>query len=69
MSPFWIVVGENNGPSRWPFRHPTQDAAIAESVRLARTIGGNFFVMEAQVFTRKNDVTVTRIADDSNIPF
>lgn len=69
MKPFWIVVSEARGPANWPLRHPTQDSAIAESVRLARSNGGAFYVMEAQMVTEKRDIVTRRIADDQEIPF
>lgn len=69
MTPFWIVVSDSRGPACWPCRHTSQDSAIAESVRLTRTNGGKFYVMEAQLVTEKRDVVTRRLADDMEIPF
>lgn len=68
-SPFWIVISEMRGPASWPCRHSTQSSAIAEATRLTREHGGTFFVLEAQIVVRRQDVVVKRLGDDTEIPF
>lgn len=69
MSQFWIVVGENNGPSSWPYRHTSEQSAITEAVRLAKSADGKFFVFEAKFSAVKNDVLLKRLSDNEELPF
>ena len=66
---FWIVVSDGRGPATWPYRHMTEEAAFTEAQRLARTLPGRFFVMEAIGASEKNDVKTVRYTADDEIPF
>ena len=67
--PYWIVVSKSRGPSTLPYRYLTQSAAIAEACRLCRLDGGVFHVMEAQIRVSMNNVSVTRLGTEEDIPF
>lgn len=66
---FWIVVSDQRGPATWPYRHMTEISAFEEAQRLARTLTGRFFVMEAMGASEKNDVKTVRYTDHDEIPF
>lgn len=68
-NPFWIVVSESRGTVTWPYRHITQQGAIAEAVRLCREHGGKFYVFEAQHSISKQDVVVRVLSTGDDIPF
>lgn len=67
MKTYWIVISEQRGPTG--DRHRSQQSALDQAIRLCRVYGGDFTVLEAQMSVKKQDVSVTRLSDDMDIPF
>lgn len=69
MDTFFLVWSPTG--SRPPsHRHDTVDSALAEATRLAREArGAEFYVLYATHHLKFNDVAVTQLVNNDDIPF
>jgi hypothetical protein len=61
---FWMVW--NPYTKATSFRHSTLETALVEAERLARTVGGEFFVLEAQRKCQRSDVAWETLSDGAS---
>jgi len=69
MNRFWIVISETRGASPYPHRHTAEQLAVDEAMRLTRSQGGVFYVLEAKFKAAKNDVVLTNLDSGEEMPF
>lgn len=64
---FWMVWrAGGNAPMH---QHQSEDSANKEADRLAREVGGEFFVLRALRSFKRVSVIVTELEDPANLPF